>query len=105
MCNIYINESFIYLLLLLLFFRRYINESHNKQKQKRTLNLTIYCMHVSKSKNVNQFNVILLKKKCYFWIFFVTIINYYKFIIFIYIFKSLLIKIFMTSLVQPTVQS
>lgn len=54
MCNIYINESFIFIL------RRYINESHNKQKQKRTLNPTIYCMLVSKSKNVDQFNVILL---------------------------------------------
>ena len=53
------NLLFIYLLLLLLFLRRYINESHNKQKQKRTLNLTIYCMHVSKSKYVNQFIVSL----------------------------------------------
>ena len=80
------NLLFIYLLLLLLFLRRYINESHNKQKQKRTLNLTIYCMHVSKSKNVNQFNVILLKKKkVIFGYFFVTIINYYNFIVFIYV--------------------
>ena len=43
-------------------------------------------MHVSKSKNVNQFNVILLKKKkVIFGYFFVTIINYYNFIVFIYV--------------------